>query len=30
MVKFYGGNGKPFISKSEKDLSQKSIPFVLE
>ena len=30
MVKFFGGNGKPFISKMQKDLSEKSIPFVLE
>ena len=30
MVKFFGGNGKPFISKRQKDLSEKSIPFVLE
>ena len=30
MVKFFGGYGKPFISKRKKDLSQKRIPFVLE
>ena len=30
MVKFFGGNGKPFISKMQKDLSEKSIPFDLE
>ena len=30
MVKFFGGNGQPFISKTQKDLSEKSIPFVLK
>ena len=30
MVKFFGGNGKPFISKRQKYLSEKNIPFVLE
>ena len=30
MVKFFGGNGKPFISKTQEDLSGKSIPLVLE
>ena len=30
MVKFFGGNRKPFISKRQKDLSEKSIPFVLK
>ena len=30
MVKFFGGNGKAFISKMQKDLSEKIIPFVLE
>ena len=30
MVKFLGGNAKPFISKRQKDLSEKRIPFVLE
>ena len=30
MVKFFGGNGQAFISKRQKDLSGKSIPFVSE
>ena len=30
MVKSFGGYGKPFISKTQKDLSEKSILFVLE
>ena len=30
MVKFFGSNGQPFISKRQKDLSEKSILFVLE
>ena len=30
MVKFFRGNGQPFISKTQKDLSEKSIPFVLK
>ena len=30
MVKFFGGNEQPYISKRQKDLSEKSIPFVLE
>ena len=30
MVKFLGGNGQAFISKKQKDLSRKSIPFVLK
>ena len=30
MVKLFGGNGKPFISETQKDLLEKSIPFVLE
>ena len=30
MEKFYGGNGQAFISKKQKDLSGKSIPFVLK
>ena len=30
MVKFFGGNGQVFISKKEKDLAVKSIPFVLK
>ena len=30
MVKFFEGNGQAFISKKQKDLSQKSIQFVLE
>ena len=29
MVKFFGGNGQVFISKKQKDLAVKSIPFVL-
>ena len=29
-MKFFGANGKPFISKRQKDLSDKSIPFVFE
>ena len=28
MVKFFGGNGQQFISKKQKDLAAKSIPFV--
>ena len=30
MVKFFGGNGRVFISKKQKDLAVKSIPFVLK
>ena len=30
MVKFFGGNGQAFISKKQKDLAVKSIPFVLK
>ena len=30
MEKFYGGNGHAFISKKQKDLSVKNIPFVLK
>ena len=30
MMKFFGGNGQVFISKREKDLALKSIPFVLK
>ena len=30
MVKFFGGNGQIFISKKQKDLADKSIPFVLK
>ena len=30
MVKFIGGNGQVFISKKQKDLAVKSIPFVLK
>ena len=30
MVKFFGGNGQVFISKKQKDLGVKSIPFVLK
>ena len=30
MVKFFGNNGQVFISKKEKDLAVKSIPFVLK
>ena len=30
MVKFFGGNNQAFISKKQKDLSGKSIPFVLK
>ena len=30
MVKFFGGNGQVFISKKQKDLAMKSIPFVLK
>ena len=30
MVKFFGGNGQVFISKKQKDLPIKSIPFVLK
>ena len=29
MVKFFRGNGQVFITKKEKDLAVKSIPFVL-
>ena len=29
MVKFFGGNGQAFILKTQKDLSAKSIAFVL-
>ena len=30
MVKLFGGNGQVFISKKQKDLAVKSIPFVLK
>ena len=30
MVKVFGGHGKPYISKKQKDLSEKSITFALE
>ena len=30
MVKFFGGNGQVFISKKQKDITVKSIPFVLK
>ena len=30
MVNFFGGNGQVFISKKQKDLAVKSIPFVLK
>ena len=30
MVKFFGGNGEVSISKKQKDLAVKSIPFVLK
>ena len=30
MVKFSGGNGQELISKKQKDLAVKSIPFVLK
>ena len=30
MVKFFEGNGQVFISKKQKDLALKSIPFVLK
>ena len=30
MMKFLGGNGQVFISKKQKDLAGKSIPFVLK
>ena len=30
MVKFFGGNGQVFISKKQKDLAVKNIPFVLK
>ena len=30
MVKFFGGNGQPFISKKQKHLAVKSIPFVVK
>ena len=30
MVKFFGGNGQAFISKKQKHLAVKSIPFVLK
>ena len=30
MVKLFGGNGQVFISKKQKDLAGKSIPFVLK
>ena len=30
MGKFFGGNGQVFISKKQKDLEGKSIPFVLK
>ena len=29
MVKFFGGNGQVFMSKKQKDMAVKSIPFVL-
>ena len=30
MVKFFGGNGQVFISKKQKDLAVKRIPFVIK
>ena len=30
MMKFFGGNGQVFISKKQKDLAVKSIPFILK
>ena len=30
MVIFFGGNGQVFISKKQRDLAVKSIPFVLK
>ena len=30
MVKFFGSNGQVFISKKQKDLAVKNIPFVLK
>ena len=30
MVKFFGGNRQVFISKKQKDLAVKSIPFILK
>ena len=30
MMKFFGGNGQVFISKKQKNLAGKSIPFVLK
>ena len=30
MMKFFRGNGRVFISKKQKDLAVKSIPFVLK
>ena len=30
MVKFFGGNGQVFVSKKQKDLAVKSIPFALK
>ena len=30
MMKFFGGNGQVFISKKQKDLAVKRIPFVLK
>ena len=30
MVKLFGANGQPFTSKTQKDLSEKSIPLVLK
>ena len=30
MVKFFGGNGQVFISKKQKDLAVKTLPFVLK
>ena len=30
MVKFFGGKGQVFISKKQKDLAVKGIPFVLK
>ena len=30
MVKIFGGNGQAFISKKQKDMAVKSIPFALK
>ena len=30
MVTFFGGNGQVFMSNKQKDLSRKTIPFVLK